>query len=159
MRIGTSRTLFSVEFKFLLIPAMFILLRMWSLISNICFIYIGINYNKLSPRITTTLDYFTVSTVLINVGAVNIIYIGGCCKHGYLHFQGKIAPSNFPPQIRHCSCPSLTWPHLLESRRGLATAHHMATPLGKSEQSGHTYILFCSQKSCGRTFNVLLMGM
>lgn len=58
---GHSNTVLNVEFKFLLIPAMFILLRVWSLIINSMFIYAGVDAADVSKYFVTFIIYIAVS--------------------------------------------------------------------------------------------------
>ena len=50
-----------LDFRLLLIPVAFMLLRMWTCIINLLFIYIGVDPTQLSPHISRTLIYLSVS--------------------------------------------------------------------------------------------------
>ena len=58
-----KNTLSTVEFKFILIPVMFILLRMFSLINNAVLVYGGCNANDLPHDFVTAIGYLTVSVL------------------------------------------------------------------------------------------------
>lgn len=55
----------SVDYKFILIPVIFVLLRMWSCIVNILFVYVNLKESDLNYYIIQILLYLSVSVHVI----------------------------------------------------------------------------------------------
>lgn len=47
----------NVDYKFAAIPAAFLLIRIWSLISDIIYVYVGLSPDKLRPELVYALMY------------------------------------------------------------------------------------------------------
>ncbi len=50
-----------IDYKFIFIPVIFVLLRMWGVILDILYVYVGLHDNQIPKAINFTLIFFSVS--------------------------------------------------------------------------------------------------
>ena len=58
-----------VDYKLLLIPVVFVFLRIWSVIQSILYDYIGLHVAQVNPHLIQALLYLSVSTVHERIGS------------------------------------------------------------------------------------------
>lgn len=55
------KMMYNIDYKFIMIPVMFIFLRLWTLVINILIVYLRIPQTNISPNLLEALFYLAVS--------------------------------------------------------------------------------------------------